>query len=287
MLKHQKEWLTYLIEVRGLSEHTEESYRLSVEKFSYWLALFAEPATSEMAISPSDVNNFLAWCHHQGLCSKSVNVIRVGLNSYYNFCWRYKGYSANPVQETQPMKEPHLLPQYVQQKHIEDVLLSLSSNDFVTARAKALVLIMAQCGLRCSEITGLKRKDIRDNSLIIFGKGCKQRLVPMSANVISALDLLHDLQEINGIISDFVFCRKDGRPLTRSIVYKIIHRIFVNVCPPELAHPHALRHSFATICCLHGVPIPTIQGLMGHSTPATTFKYLSVANTNANPFDTF
>lgn len=287
MLKFQSEWLRYLSDVRGLSSHTRESYEMAVTKFSYWLAVLGPVDFDEASLTAVQCNEFLAWCKSSGLCAKSCNVVRCGLRSYFDYCWRYCGYSSNPVAETEAMKEPFLLPQYIQSDEISAVLNSLTGDDFVSVRAKAIVLILCHCGLRCSELANLKKSDIRGSSMIIYGKGCKQRLVPMSADVISALELMSAAAEKAGITSSFVFCRVDGRQLSRSVIYKIIHRLFVNVCPPELAHPHALRHSFATICCLHGIPIPTIQGLLGHQTPATTFKYLSVANNSSNPFDTF
>lgn len=284
---HSNEWLSYLSAVRGLSALTVKTYSNSLLKFELWRSteLVGVP---EHEVSAYQVSRFISACSSSGLRATTVNLHRSALLSYYSFCCTYKGYSHNPVLEVRPMKTPRLLPEYVPLDHISAVISTLSRDTFRGQRARAIITTLTQCGLRASELIGLRVSDMRDNHFVVFGKGSKQRVVPFSKQVFDELAQLETVMSRRNMRrSEFLFCREDGQPLTRSILYKIIRSSFCGSQSSHAAHPHALRHTFATICCMHGVPIPQLQALMGHSTPATTFRYISVVGSDTNPFDTF
>lgn len=231
---------------------------------------------------------FIAACSAEGLSPCTINTHRAALLSYYTFCVSFKGYPFNPLLEVSSVKEPMKLPEYVPIEDVECVLASLSTNAFRGARAVAMLLVMTHCGLRCSEIIKLRLQDVRTNHFLVFGKGNKQRVVPASRRCLDAIsDYLRLRSSVLVAGSDVLFVREDGSSLSRSIVYKIVRAAFAGSAVSHIAHPHALRHTFATICCLHGVPIPRLQRLMGHSSISTTFRYLSVVPDERNPFDTF
>lgn len=286
-MKHKINWLQYLKNVRGYSAGTIEQYSMSIDKFGYWLSLY-NAETKEEDLTTSDFNNYLSWCHETGLTHTTINGHRASLVSYYDFCHKFCGYSRNDVRETMPLKTSKLLPQYIPHDVILQVLNSLTGNNYSTVRARAMILIFSHCGLRCSELIALTRDDVRDNFLIVRGKGDKMRMVPLSSQAASALNALQIAKcktFVNADTNLFVDFR--GRKMSRSMIYHCIHNIFANACPPELAHPHALRHSFATICCLHGVDLPKISAWMGHADYSTTLKYMSAVGTDKNPFDNF
>lgn len=284
---YQNEWINHLLLVRGFSKETCNTYEQSLRKFDLWRATSSD-ILNEKDLTPEEICNFMADCTRDGLAPATVNLNRCALQSYYSYCCAYKGYPFNPVLQTRQMKMPRLLPDYVPMDDIESVLTEIPTSTFRGLRARSVIVLLTHCGLRCSELINLRLTDLRERRIIVYGKGSKQRIVPLSNRCLQELDLyMTKRNQTVASFSEYIFCREDGSSLTRSIVYKIVHSSFAGSPSSHIAHPHALRHTFATVCCLNGVPIPRLQHLMGHTSPSTTFRYLSLVPDDNNPFDTF
>jgi len=274
----------YMVNVRGFSRLSAETYSQCLDKFSYWMML--RGIAEEKNVSVIDAARFFAWCSkEQNLCAKTINLHRSALISYYSYCCKFGGYTANPFRETDPMKVAKKLPRWITEDVINDVVSRFDAKTFIGARDKVLILLMAHCGLRASEICNLAANDLNYTEVIVHGKGDKWRVVPVSIAIKLALD--DYLSFRNKIVSPYFFVQYNNKQLTRAALFSIVRRAFANSCPPECCHPHALRHSFATICMLHNVPISSIAHWMGHSSETTTLKYMAVVGANENPFDKF
>ncbi len=143
-------------------------------------------------------------------------------------------------------------------------------------RDRALLELMYGCGLRVSELVGLRigQMDFAASVLRITGKGGKQRLVPMSPTAAEALRAHLRQASVLGTPSSYVFLGRRGRPLTRQAVSKRLKELTQHDTRLRGTHPHTLRHSYATDLLRHGADLRGVQALLGHSDISTTQGYL-------------
>lgn len=274
----------YLVNVRGFSPLTAKVYLQCLCKFDYYMQVMGIPC--ERDLSELDAARFFVFCSkEQGLQAKTINLHRSALTSYYAFCVKFHCYPCNPFAETEPMREAKKLPHWIDEDTIKSVIGRFQSNTLQDTRDKFIILLLSHCGLRSGEVCNLRVEDVNSSEVIVHGKGNKMRVVPISAAVREAWQAYMKFRV--GIVSPFLLLCADNSQLTHSAVYKLVRRAFINDCPSEDCHPHALRHSFATICMLHNVPISNIAHLMGHASEATTLKYFAVIGKDQNPFDKF
>lgn len=271
--------------VRGYSSKSAQSYGFCLGKFHYWLQL-ARRYDSETQVSPLDVNEFIAWCRSEcGLKPSSINLHRTALSSYFRYCVRYHAYACNPVDETSPMREPRLLPQCVLMEDVQSVLENCPDT-YTGHQLRAIVLAMCHCGLRVQEVCDLRPASLRPGFLLVEGKGSKMRSVPLSSACDAALhQVLRERDKLGFSDVEWLFVNERGQQLSRSAMYHRVHDAFVQFSGKALAHPHALRHTFATFCLVHGMTLPQVSAWLGHSSYATTMRYLSVVGSPKNPFE--
>jgi site-specific recombinase XerD len=281
---HTKDFSDYLVSVRGFSNLTAKQYSQCLCKFNYWLQL-SRNYDDERSVSTVDVCEFIAWCRNSGLAPKTVNLHRSALASYYRYCVKFHAFAANPVENTEPMKEPRTLPLCVSMEDVERLLSELPDN-YSGVLMRALVLSMCHCGLRAAEVCALTVNSLRGDYIVVQGKGNKMRSVPLSIICRNAFADLMRARAVNHLDkTDKLFVTLDAEHFTRSIVYHRIHNLLSKYTDSSLAHPHALRHTFATYCLMRGVTIPQISAWMGHDSYMTTLRYLSVVGSQKNPFD--
>lgn len=274
----------YLTDVRGFSALTAKTYCQCLTKFTFWLS--KQNCRNERHVTELEAARFFAFCRsEQGLAAKTINLHRSALISYYSYCIKFHGYVTNPFRETDALKVEKTLPHWITEDTINRVVERLPRDTYEGLRDRLAILLMAHCGLRCSEICGLRMSDITPTEVIVHGKGNKWRVVPISRAVFAAWQ--DYMLKRSMFVSDWLLLKCDGSQITRAALFSLVRRAFAMDCPSEDCHPHALRHSFATICMLHGVPLSSIAHWMGHVSESTTLKYMALVNSKTNPFDTF
>lgn len=270
-MDYLQEFLNYERFGRGFSENTILMYHGAVLNFANWL----KPRAMETA-SKADMINFMCEKSKKGLSPKTINCYCAAISSYYDFCIDFHGkeYTVNPMRGVPLMKCPKQLPKYLKREAVEQLITSINPYGFARCRTRALLKFMLHTGARSSEVINIKTTDIDFSSrtVIVTGKGKKQRIIPLSEELVVELDNFISVRPN----SEFFFCQFDGHKLEYKELYRHIKSQLRKITTEANAHPHTLRHSFATTLAKAGVSLFTIQRLMGHTTISTTMAYLSL-----------
>jgi integrase/recombinase XerD len=173
-------------------------------------------------------------------------------------------------------KKPHLLPHPLDAEQVKD-LLETDTKDRLTSRDRALLELLYACGLRVSELSTLKLTDLNLDAgyLRCFGKGAKERVVPMGRMAVEAVReyLTGDRGDTD---CEFVFVSSKGGRLVRESIWRILQKHARHAALRGRVYPHALRHSFATHLVEGGADLRYVQEMLGHSKISTTQVYTQV-----------
>ena len=264
---------------RGLAENSLESYRRDLQLFSLWLE---KNGNSLLGVDKATISTFFALRAKQGISSKSVARLLSCLRGFYQYALREGWVASDPTLDIQSPKLGRKLPSALTE---DDVELLMSAPDVETAlglRDKAMLELLYACGLRVSELVGLKISDINltQGVVRVFGKGSKERLIPMGEEACEWLNRYYKsarLELLDGRASDVCFPSQRGQAMTRQTFW---HRIkhygkLAHITKP--LSPHTVRHAFATHLLNHGADLRVVQLLLGHSDLSTTQIYTHVA----------
>ncbi len=253
------EFLSYLEIECGLSRNTILSYgrdlrdfkgpltRPAIQDFMSGLMAGRRRRASSIARASAALRSFLKFLGHEEL-----------------------------AQFVQAPKKPRLLPHPLDEGQVKD-LLETDTNDRLSCRDRALLELLYACGLRVSELSTLKLTDLNLDAgyLRCFGKGSKERVVPMGRKAIDALReyLEGDRGETD---CEYVFVSSKGGRLVRESIWRILQKHALHADVRGRVYPHALRHSFATHLVEGGADLRYVQEMLGHSKISTTQVYTQV-----------
>ena len=277
-------FLQYIRNEKNYSSHTVVSYHND-------LIQFEEFAVSKMGtfdpqlIDASFIRQWIVYLMGEGYSPLSVNRKLSSLKSFFKYLYKLSLIDSQPFKKISGPKSNKMLPNFVKEKDMDSILSEdLYGNTFEDVRDRTIMEVFYSTGMRCAELVGMKDRDIdfTTNMLKVTGKRNKQRLIPFS-NVlkdvlVSYLDcrnqVLENYQE-NDIKCDVeaFFIRKDGRPLTNSIVYKLVKNRLDLVHGLSKRSPHVLRHSFATGMLNNGADLNAVKELLGHESLSSTEIY--------------
>lgn len=279
-----EDWLERLAVERDASDQTIVAYRRDMRQFLTWLAddLGSPPALADvMALDMRAFRRFMAARRRDGLESRSLARSMSALRGFYRFLEKEEVAASRAVFSVAMPKVPRGVPKpLTREKAAELVQDSFEAGlDWIVARDMAVLLLLYGSGLRISEALGLRMKDaptkLRD-TLLIEGKGGKQRLVPVLPIIIDALARYRRLCPYPLAPEGPLFLGAKGGPLSPRIIQLLIARLRGVLGLPETATPHALRHSFATHLLASGADLRQIQELLGHASLSTTQIYTEV-----------
>ena len=228
----------------------------------------------------ADVVKYIMQLRASGNCSRTCNNVLSTIRSFYTWATIFAGVKVNPAAGIQKMKTPVAMPQFIDKKTLEGVINKITPDTFQHALKLAVISTLYMAGLRSRELSNLRDSDLHYQERYIsvhMGKGAKDRIVPMSARLGYALTNWQANRRVTVDSCGLVFCNAEGKSLSHYDVDFLVKCAFHSVAPIELCHPHALRHSFATICLDAGVPIQKIALWMGHSSISTTMRYLAIS----------
>ena len=273
-------YTAYLQLERGMSDNTIGAYRSDAARFLETLAenvSIQQVCTEDLAIFIGDLNDI-------GICPRSRARIVSGLKSFFGFLTLEGDLTVDPTLPLETPRITHYLPDVLTIDEIDTMIdaIDLSTQD--GRRNRAILETMYSCGLRVSEVCSLQITQLHldDGFMIVFGKGSKERLVPMSPAAVSYIAAY--LSEDRGVPKpgneDIVFLNRLGTKLSRVMIFKIIRRLAEMSGITKNVSPHTLRHSFATHLLEGGANLRTIQMMLGHESIATTEVYLHVDSTH-------
>ena len=267
----------YLKIERGLSVNSINSYSLDVQA----LVIFHKENVSctPLSCSKEDVQRFL-YEEAKEVEARSQARRISGLKSFFNFLI-FEGYRKNsPIDLIESPKLGRKLPTVLSLSEIERLLDCIDLSHAQGHRNRAIIETLYGSGLRVSELVDLKISDLYfdENMMLINGKGDKQRLVPLGAFAKKFIQLYIDnirvLNKISNEDRDTLFLNRNGKKLTRAMIFTIVRQLGQVIGIEKKISPHTFRHSFATHLLENGADLRTIQTLMGHESITTTEVYM-------------
>ena len=265
---------------RGMSANTCEAYARDLRFFGEWLKSRARSSASE--VTGDDIAMFLREEREAGLKGSTRARRTAAIRMWLKYLKERRMIRENPSELMDPPKKALALPRVLSEDEVFAMIDQVGGKEPRELRDRAMLETLYGCGLRVSELCALKMDDIiADGELLrIFGKGSKERIVPigdaagraMTAYFESARGVFaKDLSETH------VFVTRLGRPFTRQGVFKIIREraAAVGIAADRIS-PHVLRHCFASHMLSRGADIRVIQELLGHSDIGTTQIYTHV-----------
>ena len=264
---------------KGLSAHTRASYRSDLGLFNEWLqarGLQLESAGRDIIL------NHLAWRLQQGYKSRSTARLLSGLRGFYRYLLREGLIAEDPTLQVELPQIGRPLPKSLSEADVEALLAAPDLDDPIGLRDRAMLEVLYACGLRVTELVSLtlEQVNLRQGVLRVFGKGSKERLVPLGEEAILWIERYQ--QEARGLLlggrpSDVLFPSLRGEQMTRQTFWhRIKHQALAAGINKPLS-PHTLRHAFATHLLNHGADLRVVQMLLGHSDLSTTQIYTHIA----------
>ncbi len=270
---------------RGLSRNTLEAYRSDLQQFGAFLAGRGGPSgdgLDPLAVTPDDLADFVSELAGGGdrraLAPATLQRKIACLRSFYRHLRREQIIDHDPTAELRPPRSHGRLPKVLSRDEVNRLLNQPAGDSVGALRDRALLETMYACGLRASEAIGLELAalDLEDGTLRAFGKGFKERLVPVGSSAVTALTayLSDGRPQLIGLRDEsHVFLNLRGRPLSRQGLYKIVQGHAATAGLADKMSPHTLRHTFATHLLAGGCDLRSLQEMLGHADIGTTQIY--------------
>jgi integrase/recombinase XerD len=269
----------YLEVERGLSARTIAAYGKDVEKLVTWL-LDRGVARAD-AVGVGELREYAYQLKDRGLQPSSIRRNLAAIRTYFAFLLAEELVTADPTERVDLPRGARRLPHALTAAEVARLLDAPDPGDPLYWRDKALLEFAYAAGVRVSELIGLKVRDVdlQEGLAAVFGKGAKERLVPVGRSALRALEVY--LREIRPrLLRDgsegTLFLSARGRPLSRMGVWKILRRQVRRAGIEKRVSPHTLRHSFATHLLEGGADLAAVQEMLGHADIATTQVYTHV-----------
>jgi integrase/recombinase XerD len=270
----------YLQSERGMSDNTVQAYGRDLDRFAKWAVLvrFAEytkPTLKELA-------RYVGFLHDEKLAPPSIARHLVALKMFYRFLRLEERADASAVDLLGSPKLWERVPEVLPPTAVEALVNAPQAGDRFFLRDRAMLETLYATGCRASEVVGLKLNDLYLDAGFCkcFGKGSKQRVVPLGKPAIAALRAyLGGTAEDGarpGTETDCVFVSKSGRRLTRIHLWALVKKYCKRAGLPGTVSPHTLRHSFATHLLSGGADLRSVQEMLGHASIQTTQIYTHV-----------
>lgn len=273
------EFFKYMYE-HERSKSTFECYKSKIKNFIYIIGnKDLDKATYD------DVETYIAQYINNKAATK--NMARNAIKSLYKWMIEYDYCTFDPTKRLKAVRGENRLPVFLTSTEINRMYDALDENNIIELRNKALLAFMFATGCRETEVINSKFSDISDygnnKAIRIFGKGRKERMIPISK---FAYDLITKYHDRIGIETDYLFCAHKlntleayDSPITRTNLLMIIKQIGHKAGIEKTISPHKIRHSFATELVNNGCDVYSVCNLLGHASVSTTMKYAHL-NTN-------
>ena len=282
LARAKREYMDYLAIERGSSPNTVEGYGRDLDRY---LAFLADAGVKR----PEDVTRSLIEDHISalagvGLAPTSVERAVSAIKGFHRFMVADQITTNHPTADLPLPAKPKHLPEVLSIEQARALLEQTFRETATDQRDRAILEVLYGCGLRVSELCGLDQREVYldDEMLRVFGKGSKERVVPIMGSAASALgDYLVRWrpQLVGKRLSGAVFLNARGGRITRQSVHAICEK-YGRLVGIEGLHPHTLRHSFATHMLEGGADLRIVQEILGHANIATTQLYTHIDRTH-------
>jgi integrase/recombinase XerD len=273
-----KDYQYYLKIERGLSENSISAYSRDIMKLIRFLA------DSGTEISPLTIDDELierfVYQSSRTLAPRSQARMISGIRNFFDYLIFEDYRKENPTDLLETPKIGRKLPDTLSEEEINRIIAQIDLSKPEGERNRAMIETLYSCGLRVSEMIGLKISDLffDEGFIRVIGKGNKQRFVPVNDYMIRLIktykDMIRVKVDIQKGFEDTLFLNRRGRQLSRNMVFMILKDLCAMAGIDKTVSPHTLRHSFATHLLENGADLRAIQTMLGHESITTTEIYM-------------
>jgi integrase/recombinase XerD len=274
--RYIKDFVSYLKIEKGLAENSILAYQNDVDKLKDFAAGIGKTADQ---LDYEDLKQFLSTLFDLGLSARSQARIISGIKQFYGFLILENLVKVDPSELLEQPKLGRKLPEVLTIEEIDALLAAIDLSKNEGHRNRAMLETLYSCGLRVSELVGLRFSDLffEEGFIRVIGKGNKERLVPVSPQVQKEIDIyqqhIRNHLNIQKGSENIVFLNRRGAQLTRVMVFTIIKNLAESIGLKKNISPHTFRHSFATHLIEGGANLRAIQEMLGHESITTTEIY--------------
>jgi len=278
-VKYINEYKNYLRIERGLSINSITNYSYDLQKLTGYLEVKAIDL-SPITITDDVLQQFIYDAAGAGLNPRSRARLISGLKSFFNYLVFEDYRKDSPMELIEVPKTGRKLPDTLSVSEIDALIAAIDLSKEEGERNRAMLETLYSCGLRVSELVGLKLSDLffEEGFIKITGKGNKQRFVPIGSSTEKFINFYRDHNRNKLTVQkgheDTLFLNRRGKGLTRAMVFTIIKQLAVSINLQKNISPHTFRHSFATHLLENGADLRSIQLMLGHESITTTEIYM-------------
>ena len=270
-------FIDYLKYEKRYSVHTLTSYQTDIIDFIDFLETqFGGVSLKE--VTHTYVRSWLASIKDNGLASRSINRKISSLNSFFKYHLRTGTIEASPMVKVISPKAGKRLPVFVSEEDTRKLVeaINRSADDWKSLNTKMLITIFYATGMRLSELINLREKqvDFSKSQVKVLGKGNKERIIPVSKEVVEMIKSYQQLKEKDfGKTDDTLLVTEKGKKMYPRYAWLLVNQVLGQASTLDKKSPHVLRHTFATHLMNNGANLNAVKELLGHSSLASTQVY--------------
>jgi integrase/recombinase XerC len=273
------------------SAHTRAAYLRDTEQLEA-LAQSSSPPIALERMTGAQLRRLLATLHGRGLSGRTLARMLSSWRAFYRYLAEERKIGADPCAGLRPPKSAKRLPNALSPDEASKLVALDCDDDPLASRDKAMLELFYSSGLRLSELAGLTldRVDFHAGEVRVWGKGSKERIVPVGAPAMAALTAWIESRKTIATDGNTLFVTQQGRPVSQRAIQARIRHWAIRQGLPRHVHPHMLRHSFASHVLQSSGDLRAVQEMLGHASIASTqvythldFQYLSKVYDAAHP----
>jgi integrase/recombinase XerD len=262
-----------------LAVNTLAAYTRDLRRFREWLG-----ARNLQTLTVQQLSEYVGWLHQQNLATASVSRHLVALKVFFRYLQLEGLIVENLAELLGSPKQWQRVPEVMSAIAVDDLLRAPQPFDPYWRRDRALLELLYATGCRASEVSHLKTRDLHldQRFAMVYGKGNKERLVPLGEPAIAAIGTYLELERTKFAAAsrsgppEWVLLTRRGKRLSREMIWTLVKRYATRIGASPDVSPHTLRHSFATHLLSGGADLRQVQELLGHASIATTQIYTHV-----------
>lgn len=269
------DYKSYLRLERGMADNTVSSYWRDLSKVADY---FEEQGLNPLQLKMKDLERCIGAFAEEGISARSQARMISALKGFFKYLVLEEYNDSNPAELLEAPKLGQKLPEYLEEDEVERIIEQIDLSLPEGHRNLAIIETLYGCGLRVSELVGLRLSNLffKENVIRVQGKGDKERLVPI--NDLAMKSINHYREQRNHLTiarghEDFVFLNRRGKKLSRAMIFHIIKTLVAKAGIRKKVSPHTFRHSFATHLVRHGADLRAVQEMLGHESITTTEIY--------------
>ena len=265
-------FLESLIAERNSSKNTVEAYKRDLELF---LAYLINQNKTFDLVTHCDIDNYFAHLKENKDVVSTIQRKLTALKQFYQFLVSEDILKVDPTEKIIRPKSKRPIPKIVSLEDVKKLFHATDEFNYEESiRIKLILLLLYGSGLRVSELISLKLNAFNNKFLRVYGKGAKERIVPLAPQTEK---ILKEYISLTGK-KDWIFESKNGKPITRQRIFQILKELAIRAnLPKEILSPHVLRHAFATHILDNGGNLISIKKMLGHKRISTTEIYTHVS----------